>query len=423
MCIRVWSQHLGIDFPATARSRAEDGMIQLLQAKNFRMLRSNSVALQPYQVLVGQNATGKSTFLGALQFISDVVKHGVRYPVELNAANFYDLCFDPSEPLSLTVELSLPEAGATKGRLKYEIQIGITEERGLQVLRENLLFLPAKNYGGSSSPIKTKVPEIWKVLSSRTEDGVTQFRTERTGRQAWTLRSAADQASLGRLPSDTLPEALDTQNNLVDGIRTLQLDTAQIRGVSPPGSESRIAVDGSNLPHVIRAFKMRDPVLFDQWVRHVAVAVEGLESVDVWERPEDRSLVLRVRFAGEHREPVPSWMLSDGTLRLMALTLVSYAATEDNPETYLIEEPENGLHPLAIQVVHEALSRPPANVQVLCATHSPIFLAQTDLEHVLVFRRSPDGSAIIRRASEIPELKEWTGRVNLADWFVTGVLA
>lgn len=40
-------------------------MIQLLQAKNFRMLRSNSVALQPYQVLVGQNATGKSTLLGA----------------------------------------------------------------------------------------------------------------------------------------------------------------------------------------------------------------------------------------------------------------------------------------------------------------------------------------------------------------------
>lgn len=49
-------------------------MIELLQAKNFRMLRSNSVALQPYQVLVGQNATGKSTLLGALQLIGDVLR-------------------------------------------------------------------------------------------------------------------------------------------------------------------------------------------------------------------------------------------------------------------------------------------------------------------------------------------------------------
>lgn len=399
-------------------------MIQLLQTKNFRMLRSNSVALQPYQVLVGQNATGKSTFLGALQFVSDVVKHGVRYPVELNAANFYDLCFDPGEPLSLAVELSLPESGALKRRLRYEIQIGITEERGLQVLRENLALPPAGPAGESSSPIHDIIPKSWKSVISRDGDEASLFRVG-TGRRSFKVRVAADQSALGGLLADSelFPFAIIGQELLLGGIRTLQLDATQMRGVSPPGSESRIALDGSNLPHVIRAFKMRDPVLFDQWVRHVAVAVEGLESVDVWERPEDRSLVLRVRFAGEHRDPVPSWMLSDGTLRLMALTLVSYAATEDRQETYLIEEPENGLHPLAIQVVHEALSRPPANVQVLCATHSPIFLAQTDLEHVLVFRRAPEGYAIVRRASEIAELREWTGRVNLADLFVTGVLA
>lgn len=397
-------------------------MIQLLQTKNFRMLRSNSVALQPYQVLVGQNATGKSTFLGALQFISDVVKHGVRYPVELNAANFYDLCFDPSEPLSLAVELSLPEASDLERRTRYEIQIGITEEYGLQVLRENLFLLPPNYSGNSSSPIHIDVPEGWERLISRTEEGAGSFRSENS-QEVLTFRLAAEQASLGGFFWGPSRYVFAGQEILKEGIRTLQLDATQMRGVSSPGSETRFAVDGSNLPHVIRAFKMRDPVLFDQWVRHVAVAVEGLESVDVWERPEDRSLVLRVRFAGEHKDPVPSWMLSDGTLRLMALTLVSYAAAENDLETYLIEEPENGLHPLAIQVVHEALSRPPANVQVLCATHSPIFLAQTDLEHVLVFRRSPEGPAIIRRASEIPELKEWTGRVNLADWFVTGVLA
>ncbi len=120
---------------------------------------------------------------------------------------------------------------------------------------------------------------------------------------------------------------------------------------------------------------------------------------------------------------MPSWLLSDGTLRLMALTLLNYAATEDDLDTYLIEEPENGLHPLAIQVVYETLSQPPVNSQILCATHSPIFLAQTDLEHALVFRRAPEGYAVVRRAPEIPELQAWAGRVFLPDLFVTGVLA
>jgi predicted ATPase len=234
-----------------------------------------------------------------------------------------------------------------------------------------------------------------------------------------------EEAALGSLLGgpDLFPLSIGARNILEKGIWTLQLDATEMRGVSSPGAATTINPDGSNLARVIQDFKLRDPVLFEQWVRHVATGVEGLESVDVWERPEDRSLILRVIFAGQHREPVPAWMLSDGTLRLMALTLVSYAATEKDQNTYLIEEPENGLHPLAIQIVHEALSNPPAHTQVLCATHSPIFLAQTDLEHVLVFRRGPQGDAVIRRAAEIPELQDWTGRVNLADLFVTGVLA
>jgi predicted ATPase len=184
-----------------------------------------------------------------------------------------------------------------------------------------------------------------------------------------------------------------------------------------------MALDGSNLPHVVRAFQERDPILFEQWVQQVAVAVEGLEAVTVREREEDRHLILEARFRGEHREPVPSWMLSDGTLRLMALTLINFAATEEDLDTYLIEEPENGLHPLAIQVVYDTLSRPAANTQILCATHSPILLAQTKLDETLVFRRAAEGSAIVRRGSEIPELREWSGRESIADLFVTGVLA
>jgi len=397
------------------------------------MLRSNSVALQPYQVLVGQNATGKSTFLGSLQFLRDVAKYGVRHPVELAAASFYDLCFDPAEPISLAVELSVPESDARERRLRYEIEIGITHELGLQVLRENLFLLPS--IGNPEAPRwdegdfslvhgNGEIPRRWKRVISKSEDGTVLFRAE-TGRKEYPFRVGAGEAALGSLlgDPDLFPLSLAGRDLLEERIWSLQLDANAMRGVSSPGEATTLYPDGSNLARVIHALRLRDPVLFEQWVRHVGTAVEGLESVDVWERPEDRSLVLRVVFAGQHREPVPSWMLSDGTLRLMALTLVSYAATEENPETYLIEEPENGLHPLAIQIVHEALSHPLANSQILCATHSPIFLAQTDLEHVLVFRRASQGYAIVRRATEVPELQEWTGHVNLADLFVTGVLA
>src|SRR4051795_7364371 len=115
-------------------------MIQLLQAKNFRMLRSNSVALQPFQVLVGQNATGKSTLLGALQLIGDVLGHGVHSAVERVAPSFYDLCFDPSQPIALSVQLPVPATGQETRLLRYEIEIGIDANSELRVLQENLFI-------------------------------------------------------------------------------------------------------------------------------------------------------------------------------------------------------------------------------------------------------------------------------------------
>jgi predicted ATPase len=408
-------------------------MIRLLQARNFRMLRSNSVALQPFQVLVGQNATGKSTLLGALQLVGDVLQGGVSYAVERVAGNFYDLCFDSSQPVALAVELSVPGPERGESHLRYEIEIGIEPGTGLRVLQENLFILPA-NGNGKPEPslfgeeiftlVHHSVPRIWRKVVSKTKEGRDYFRDERT---EWNnvFRFGLDRAALGSLPEDPerFPLSISARNALRNGIRTLQLEAPRLRSTSAPGSPVKMELDGSNLPHVVRAFAQRDPILFSQWVQHVATAIEGLETIRVREREEDRHLVLEVVFKGQHREAVPSWLLSDGTLRLMALTLLSYAATEEDLDTYLIEEPENGLHPLAIQVVYETLSKPPINAQILCATHSPIFLAQTDLHHALVFRRAAEGYAVVRRAPEIPELQAWAGRVSLPDLFVTGVLA
>jgi predicted ATPase len=408
-------------------------MIRLLQAKNFRMLRSNSVALQPFLVLVGQNATGKSTLLNALQLIGDVLQGGVSFAVKRVAGSFYDLCFDSTQPVALAVELSVPGPDREESHLRYEIEIGIEPGTGLRVLQENLFILPSNGNGEPERSlfgdelftlVHHSVPRHWRKVVSKTKEGRDYFRDEKT---EWNnvFRFGLDRAALGSLPEDPerFPLSISARNALRTGIRTLQLEAPELRSASAPGSPAKMALDGSNLPHVVSAFMQRDPILFDQWVQHVGTAIEGLESIRVREREEDRHLVLEARFRGQHREAVPSWLLSDGTLRLMALTLLSYAATEEDLDTYLIEEPENGLHPLAIQVVYETLSKPPANAQILCATHSPIFLAQTDLQHALVFRRAPEGYALVRRAPEIPELQAWAGRVALPDLFVTGVLA
>ena len=126
--------------------------------------------------------------------------------------------------------------------------------------------------------------------------------------------------------------------------------------------------------------------MFEDWLAHVRAALPEVDDIRVVEREDDRHCYLMLRY-GTGVE-VPSWQVSDGTLRLLALTLPAYL--KDPGKVYLMEEPENGLHPGVMQDVYDALSSV-YDSQVLLATHSPIFLSHADLEHVLCFAKDDEG--------------------------------
>ncbi|MBN2192133.1 MAG: ATP-binding protein [Polyangiaceae bacterium] len=408
-------------------------MITRFEVKNFRMLRANAVSLMPFVVLVGKNATGKSTLIGALRFVSDLVKGGVSLALsnalEREAPSFPDLCFDRTGPLEFAVELTID-----RRRLRYEVRVGPDATGVICVQEEHLYLLPDTNgttaaangqlsLWGDFPLMHSSAPAGWRTVVRKTKEGKDYFQDEKTN---WNnvFRFGADKAALGAIPEDEnrFPLTLKVRNYLRDGVTHVELDGSRLREPSLARSPLRLLPDGSNLARAALALRDRDGVLFEQWVSHVRGAVEGLETIRLWERPEDKKLVLLAGFAGTHADAVPSWLLSDGTLRLLALSLLSYGALEP-AGVALIEEPENGLHPLAMQAVYGALSQPPEGGQVLVATHSPVLLAQVTLEQALVFRRQPDGSALVRRGTEVPALREWKSAASIADVFATGVLA
>lgn len=111
-------------------------------------------------------------------------------------------------------------------------------------------------------------------------------------------------------------------------------------------------------------------------------------------------LMLRYREGVE----VPSWMTSDGTLRLLALTLLAYLPTGMtsprrgffNDRLFPVEEPENGVHPMALDAIYDSLASV-YDGQVLVATHSPVFLRMAKPEEVLCFAKTEDGATDIVR--------------------------
>lgn len=114
--------------------------------------------------------------------------------------------------------------------------------------------------------------------------------------------------------------------------------------------------------------------------------------------------------------------LSDGTLRILALTLLPYLPSHALPQLLVTEEPENGIHPQAIETVLLSLSSI-LDSQVWISTHSPIALARTELTDILAARVHDDGSVDVIRGEQHPRLRDWRGSIDIGSLFASGVLS
>ena len=421
-------------------------MIRRIQALNYRCLRYVDFSLDRFHVLIGPNASGKSTLFDGIAFLGDLVRDGLETAVGSRTANFQDLVWgrpDRDLGFQLAIELEVPEElrerlPAEKGFRVFRYEVEITEDhRGMRIASERGLLMPLRkprpNVQRTLFPDPPNPPSTilvgggrrgnWTVLS-KSARGTDAFsvETESKAGKGWvtTIAFGPNRSTLGNLPEspEKFPMATFVKRKLENGVKPVFLDSVKMRGASPPEyGRNGFAIDGSNLPWVIKRLQDEHPADFEEWLGHVRTVLADLRGIRVIDRPEDRHAYLRLRY--DTGVDVPSWMASDGTMRLLALTLLAYLP--DNREIYLLEEPENGVHPLAVDGIRDSLSSA-YDAQVLVATHSPTLLALVDPREVLCFEKNREGATDIIRGNEHPVLADWQGSINMDVLFAKGVV-
>ncbi|BCV20946.1 methylation-associated defense system AAA family ATPase MAD3 [Moorella sp. Hama-1] len=414
-------------------------MIHAIEALNFRCLHYVRQQLRSFNVLVGPNASGKTTFLDTVAFLGDLLSNGLEAAVQQRTSNFRDLVWLQGErPLEIAVNFIIPEKRRRLTLYKdydvcrYEISVGLDGDTGeISISGEKVLLKklePATPLQLEFFPMQPPIPDTIltprsarniKMVVNKVPGGNDNFYSETDKGWAPSFKLGARKSALANLPDDEsrFPVATWLKGMLMEGIQRMVLNSMLMRKPSPPGQPRNFRPDGSNLPWVIDNLAKSAPNLFQDWIMHLRTALPDLEDIKTIERPEDRHRYLVVRYRGGLE--VPSWMVSDGTLRLLALTLPAYIP--DLSGIFLIEEPENGIHPRAIETVFQSLSSV-YSAQVLLATHSPVILSVAEPEQVLCFAKTDQGETSVVRGTEHPALKEWRGETNLGVLFAGGVL-
>lgn len=393
--------------------------LRLVQVENYGPLQNVAVSLGRFQVVVGRNATGKTSFFDALAFLQDALRNGVAHACGARARSSFDelLWYRQGGYFQIGVEVNVPvklRPLARFGVLRYELRVGLSGHGRPGVLRE-VCYLRQPG----PPPMRIVQAEAlfgWRRLFSKHEQGRAWLRAEQT---EWTTQfdQDSDQLLLSGVSTFTghFPAACYLRQILINGVQKLFLQPEKMKDPCSPLLGSKLLPDGANFASVVLELQQRDPERFEHWVEHLREALRDVEGVQVVERQEDRHRYLKLRYADGLE--LEAWRLSEGTLRMIALTLIAFLSAPE--DVFLIEEPENGVHPQALEPLHEALSGAYVG-QVIVATHSPLFVGMTQPHSIVCFTKER-GATVITPWSDNDILQQWDGSLPLGDLFASGV--
>jgi len=325
-------------------------------------------------------------------------------------------------------------------RCRYQVRIGVDEEGELGILSERLWLIESETphdlVGFSDQQwllgllepdaeefqdrlFQPRTPDGWKLVIRR-EGKQARYWSE-VGEWNYPLTVSPKKLALSLADEERLPASTRLMQFLRDEVFMVQLNPRLMRRPCPAtASDTTIALNGSNLPKVVQRLEKEHPQLLRQWIEHVRSVIKGLKDIEVKRREEDNALYLVLHYDGV---VVKQWSASEGTLRFLALTLLGYVPEEKG--VWLIEEPENGIHPQAVEAVVEALATA-QNVQILMATHSPTILDCKDYikpSNLLCFRLE-DGATVIETAADFMRKREMKAEtaLTLGDLMAWGIL-
>lgn len=355
--------------------------LERIQIKGFKSFQEIDVELNNLNVLIGANGTGKSNFIALFRMLNHMVDPGLGLQlfVAKNGGADSFLHYGQKVTSSITLDLKF-------GRNRYTCEWTPTLGDKLIFAHESVHYLVN--------------PNSWSrdVLSMGHSESVLSERAKTPYKVPWYV--------LGNLSSWRVFHFHDTS------------DSATVKRTSQINDNSYLRRDAGNLAAFLLVLKRQFPNSYEsirRSIQSVAPFFDDFVLRPVAENPDTIRLEWREKGSDF---PFLAHQLSDGTLRFMCLAAVLLQPTP--PSTILIDEPELGLHPFALNVLAGLIRKAAFKTQLIISTQSTHLVNQFELEDLLIVNRK-DGASTIERLSA-QEYEHWFENYSLGELWEKNVI-
>jgi predicted ATPase len=350
--------------------------------KGFKSIREQTIPLNRITVVIGANGAGKSNFVSFFRMLNCMLTGGLQQFIGKEGGAQSLLYYGPKKTLGLTASLELE---IDNHRDVYEFSLVKAVQDTLVFAEETAIFdRRKKEFGGGHKE---------SVLSAeRNQDN-------------WALK------------------------DFFSGCRFFQFhdtsDTAHIRNSAYIERNKYLYSDAGNLPAYLYMLKNTS----DNYRKYYDRIVEKIRYImpqfgDFVLEPQEMNpanILLNWHEAASDYLFGPH-QISDGALRFMALAALLLQPPERLPKIIIIDEPELGLHPQAIDLLGAMILWAGRHTQIIIATQSPRLLDSFSYENVVVVEwNKADNYSVFRHLNE-SELSQWLDEYSLSQLWEKNIL-
>ena len=429
-------------------------MLKEIILKNFKSYRDEVLPLAPLTLMIGANASGKSNAIEAFRFLSwlaegqklSVLQHYIDDSNNILRGRIGDLGYLDSEQFTLGCVLD-DISKWDKFEITLESRVNtlhIAQEQIISNKNNDPLYRISHKSTGFHTDIEVSYNDF---ISSKTKPKINA--TDQIAIMCQ-LDSPATFSNHHQRSQKEIPETISIFQWVLN--RTLFFDPipSLMRGDSSLSYTLRN--DCSNLsgvlyslwhhnediiwhtkqPELINKFFQYQDDIRDDYKQTILNFIQSLPEQNIiglkFHKDKRRDLItfeLIENFGGKEK-PCPIELLSDGTLRVLAIAAAILSAPAGS--TVVIEEVDNGIHPsrtkhLLKTMYQEATRR---NIRLLLSTHNPALMdaiPDKALGDVVFCYRDPDkGDSRLSRLSDLDNYAELILQSSLGDLVTRGII-
>ncbi len=363
--------------------------IYSIKIQNFKSIRdSGDVLIKPLNVLIGPNGAGKSNFIAFFKF------------------------------LNMLFDMQLQNHIARKGRADGFMYFG----RQSEFIAGNIIFTNENDKISNRYRFKME-PDQTNSLFFTEEYSDYNMQAQQSDKLSWSIKpinfGGSTETKMHEVGNSTRTDFL---KEFLGSFKIFHFhdtsDSSKLKGFCNATDYEYLVEDGSNLPAFLYRMKETKPKHFkilEFTVKSIAPFIDSLYLQPDQINPNQ--IELRWKEKG-HDNLFNAYSLSDGTLRFICLCTL--LLQPDPPSTIIIDEPELGLHPAAINKLSAMIQSASESAQIIISTQSINLLDQFNPEDIIVVERE-DNQTVLKRLSQ-EELGEWLNEYTLSELWRKNIL-